>query len=308
MSEIEQPNWIAGVWRRLGAFVIDVIALSVLGYLLGLLIADFLMQLGPQGRTVGFAMSVAYFGIQESRFGNGQTLGKRLVGLAVVDAQGQFLSLSKSLFRAAVFLVPVSLNNAQLPADVGMVWIFLAMMVVWVGLLSFIYLLIFNRTTRQAPYDLLVRAFVVKTDLDAQPSAPVWRGHYGVLAGLCLAVVLGLFLTERYWQPPVAHLDQSDQVQQALESEPEVLRTWVTATPSGQAQATELSQVSINVLMNRRNTDDPELAKKLATMAVFADASVADRESILIQLMYGYDIVFSAYWRSNSYYFAPSDL
>ena len=307
MSEIEQPNWIAGFWRRIGAFVIDLLILALLGYVLGLLMDDTLIQLGAWGRALGFVIAVGYFGVQESRLCNGQTMGKRLLSIAVVDTQGQALSLPQSLLRAAVFSLPVSLNNAQLPTDTGMVLTFLLMLIIFAGSLSFAYFLIFNRATRQTPYDLLVGALVVKTDFDAQPIEPIWRGHYAVASALIASVLLLLFVTTKVWLPPQIGV-QLTTVRTAIESEPEVMRAWISTNLPQNNLPARHSFLAINVLLDNRSIDNPELAKKLATMAVFADASVAEKDIILVQLTYGYDIGFSSFWRAQSYNFTPADL
>lgn len=307
MSDIEQPNWIAGFWRRLGAFVVDTLVLGLAGQLLGLFFPDALFQLGSWGRALGFVIAVGYFGLQESRFCQGQTLGKRLLRIAVVDTQGRPLSLSRSLLRAAVFSLPVSLNNAQLPADTGAILTFVLTLVIFGGLLSFAYFLIFNRTTRQAPYDLLVGALVVKKDLDVQPTEPVWRGHYAVVSALVLGVLLLLFVTIKLWMPS-AIATQLRTVQQSVESEPEVLRAWVSTSLLANDQPGRNSYLAINTLIDNRMIDNPELAKKLATMAVFADESVADKDVIVVQLTYGYDIGIASFWRAQTFNFTPGEL
>lgn len=305
MSEIEQPSWIAGFWRRLSAFVIDLIILALIGYVLGFFIADTLVQLGSWGRALGFVLAVGYFGIQESRLCNGQTPGKRMLNIAVVDAAGNSLPIAKSLLRAAVYALPVSLNNAQLPVEIGTLLAYLVMLIIFAGILSFGYFLIFNRATRQAPYDLLVGALVVKADLEPQPTAAIWRGHYAILLALILSVLLMLLLTARLWLPAV---EQLAAVQQAVESEPEVLQAWVSTQFVQNNQTGRVTYVVINALIDNPMIDNPELAKKIATMAVFADASVADKHTILVQLTYGYDIGFSAFWRSKTFNYAPADL
>ena len=307
MSEIEQPNWIAGFWRRLGAFMIDSLILGLFGQLLGLFFADALFQLGPWGRALGFIIAVVYFGVQESRLLNGQTLGKRLLRIAVVDEQGRALSLPRSLLRAAVFSLPISLNNAQFPVDTGAILTFVLTLIIFGGLLSFAYFLIFNRTTRQAPYDLLVGALVVKNDLDAQPTEPVWRGHYAMVSALILGVLLLLFATLKFWLPP-AITTQLSTVHQAIESEPEVLRAWVSTSLLANDQPGRNSYLAINTLIDSARIDNLELAKKLATMAVFADASVADKDVIVVQLTYGYDIGIASFWRAQTFNFTPAEL
>ena len=81
---------IAGFWRRVAAFVVDGLILALVGEALGLSLFDFFVRLGPWGRCVGMAVALAYFVPQESSR-SGQSLGKRLLRIRVVDAQGRSL-------------------------------------------------------------------------------------------------------------------------------------------------------------------------------------------------------------------------
>ena len=59
-------------------------------------------QLGERAVFVGLAISMAYTGILQSRFGGGRTLGKKLLGLRVVRLDGTLMSLDRSLVRYAL--------------------------------------------------------------------------------------------------------------------------------------------------------------------------------------------------------------
>src|SRR5476649_1025783 len=159
----------AGFWRRAVAFLVDGLILGLIGYGLGLVLFDTFVAMGPWGRVVGFGVAMAYFVAQESGRGGGQSLGKRLLRIRVVDAQGRVLSPARSVARFTVFGVPYFLNGAELPMGVmtfaGGVP---AALVVLGGLLALTYLLVFNRRTRQSLHDLAVGAFVVRVRADAR--------------------------------------------------------------------------------------------------------------------------------------------
>ena len=59
-------------------------------------------RLGERAVFVGLAISMAYTGILQSRFGGGRTLGKKLLGLRVVRLDGSLMSLDRSLVRYAL--------------------------------------------------------------------------------------------------------------------------------------------------------------------------------------------------------------
>ena len=57
---------IAGFWRRLAAFLIDGIILSVPTMLVGLAFFQWAVSLGQAGRLVGFIVALLYFGVLNS--------------------------------------------------------------------------------------------------------------------------------------------------------------------------------------------------------------------------------------------------
>ncbi len=94
---------ICGFWRRVAALMIDSLPLGVVGLVMGWFFFDALAQLGSGGRLLGFAIALLYFGILNSSVGRGQTLGKRAMGIEVVDGAGRHIRarpLRASLLRA----------------------------------------------------------------------------------------------------------------------------------------------------------------------------------------------------------------
>ena len=78
----------AGFWRRFGAVVIDAILLAMVQAPLG----------GSQRAAFGVSvLTVAYYAIGEGAFG--ATVGKRALGIRVVDADGQFIGPWRGFLR-----------------------------------------------------------------------------------------------------------------------------------------------------------------------------------------------------------------
>jgi tetratricopeptide (TPR) repeat protein/uncharacterized RDD family membrane protein YckC len=166
---------IAGFWRRLTAFVIDCLILSVPTLLLGLALFRWVAGLGPAGRLIGFVVALLYFGVLNSHFGGGQTLGKRLLGVRVIDRSGKLLSPIRSVLRFIVIAIPYFLNGLWFDvnaASAGPVEYLLGVLVVFVvfgGLGAIAYLFVFNRRTHQSLHDLAVGSFVVRGPAAAVP-------------------------------------------------------------------------------------------------------------------------------------------
>lgn len=172
---------IAGFWRRLGAFVIDLVLLGIAGMIFGALLFDTLARMGAYARLIGFAIALAYFGICNSRIGDGQTLGKRWLGVRGVDAHDQLLSLPRSLLRYAVLGIPFFANGLPVDPKLAMSTSlgYLLAFVVFGGIFALVYFYIFNRRTRQSLHDLVVGSYVERFD-GAGRSVPfpvMWRGH-----------------------------------------------------------------------------------------------------------------------------------
>jgi uncharacterized RDD family membrane protein YckC len=94
-----QDKWICGFWRRIGALFIDSLVLGILGSVIGLFLEDTFVQLGGWGRLIGFAVSITYFGVMNSSLSNGQTIGKKILNIRVVDSSNSTISLPKSFVR-----------------------------------------------------------------------------------------------------------------------------------------------------------------------------------------------------------------
>jgi uncharacterized RDD family membrane protein YckC len=101
-GEPNRQGEVAGFWIRLAADALDAVVLFVVGWLLSLPLRAVFEQLGERAVFVGLAISMAYTGILQSRFGGGRTLGKKLLGLRVVRLDGSLMSLDRSLVRYAL--------------------------------------------------------------------------------------------------------------------------------------------------------------------------------------------------------------
>ena len=106
MSEEVRKNWIASFWRRIGALFIDALMLGIIGLVLGVVFEDAFVQIGVWGRLVGFGIALIYFGVMNSKLSEGQTVGKRLLKLRVVDYENKPISLANSGMRYSVLGTP----------------------------------------------------------------------------------------------------------------------------------------------------------------------------------------------------------
>lgn len=171
MSQLTQkqnvsPKVIAGFWIRVFADVIDFAILWAFAFVLSFVMESWFVKLGENGVWFGLLVSIAYFVPMQSRFGNGQSLGKRVLGIQVLDLNGMPLSLMRSFSRyliiafvgySSVFTGIVNLTVSSSLSTVansllGTLW-FIAL----VGC----YLLVPLHPLKRGLHDLLVGSVVV---------------------------------------------------------------------------------------------------------------------------------------------------
>lgn len=306
---IEQPSvppFIAGLWRRFGAFILDCTLLGILGVAAGSFFVDELVTIGPWGRLLGFAVALTYFGMLNSRLANGQTIGMRLLKVRVVGADGVSLSLSRSLLRFLPLGAPWFLNNAQFSTSVLLSpWLYVLSVAVFGLGLSIIYLYFFNRRSRQSIHDLLVGSYVVPAAATgAVSTAPVWRPHFIVCALLILAAAVLPYLTKDLAaSEPFASLMNT---YQAVSAEPGVVYAKINKGKSYSGQ-NETKYMNVVAHLDAPDIDNAERAKSLAARILATDASTLTLDIVQVTLVYGYDIGIASSWRSQNYVHAPAE-
>jgi uncharacterized RDD family membrane protein YckC len=130
------------------------------------------------------------------RIGKGYSLGKRAVGIRVVNRDGGVLTLRASALRWLVSIgvvVPllVLLHGLGGSQPIGMAWA----MAITVPTLSIVLvdslLLLFNRPTHRSLHDLAAGSVVVpRAHSGPVPTTPFWPGHYAWMALCCLIAAL----------------------------------------------------------------------------------------------------------------------
>lgn len=299
---------IAGFWRRIVALAIDATALGLVGMVLGALFFDPLARMGACARLIGFAIALTYFGIGNSRISGGQTLGKRLLRLRAVDADGRSLPLPRSLVRSIVLVSPFFLNGLWLdPRNVPTVVTYLLALIVFGGLSAIVYLYLFNRRTRQSLHDLAVGSYVVRADAAEQAVAfsRLWSGHLVAIAMLAVAALIAPALLEHVaarqgWSELTA-------MQRTLSDRPHVMHAQVMRgwTLSAGKETRYLQSV---LRLDAPSVEDAAFAKEVARQMVEAASKPLAEDTIMVTLVYGYDIGIASVWTKHSYMFKPGGL
>lgn len=298
---------ISGFWRRLLAFIIDVLILGVVTSIAGQFLFDFFAGLGPWGRAVGFAIALVYFGLLNSSVTGGQTLGKRVMRIKVVDHEGEGIGLGRSLARFAIFGVPFFLNGAMMTQSflVSIV----AGIIVFGGGTAILYLFLFNTRTRQSLHDLLMRTYVVRTGQRTDDRIErLWFGHWVILAGLGV-IEFAILSVIMLWVANTAPLTDLLTLQESIQDSGKVRVASVMAGKTW-GPGRQSKYYAINAVWKCRLERFPEdyekATREVAAIVLSRSAKVMEQDLLNVGVSYGYDIGLSWYWRSYSCSLPPA--
>ncbi len=203
---------IASFWRRLAAWLIDVLLLGIVGQIIGWVFSSFWFSIGPYGRLFGLLLILSYFGVMNSSIAKGQTLGKRVLAIAVRNRRNTPISFGRALLRTAILVVPELFNQWTIPPTriTAVAWL--------VGILIFglgaaqVYTMLFNARARQGLHDLVCGTYVVY--LKGKPIAEfprTARVHWYVSAALVVGVsilfpILNFYLANGIFKASLANI------------------------------------------------------------------------------------------------------
>lgn len=307
----KNKRWIASFWRRIAAFLVDITILGTSGFCLGFMFQDFFVQIGNWGNLIGFSIALLYYSILNSSLGHGQTLGKKLFKIKVVDSNNNTITVIRSCSRYLVLYIPVYLNGVQPSGNITpMLLEYLYPLIIFGGLFSTYYLYLFNRTTRQSLHDLAVGTYVVNINNEQQDVGKVWRPHLAVISLFCAAMLSLPFLLPDNDQAEL--LTKLSTTQDAVMEIPPVLSVKVadgeTVFKSTEGETSITTYVAADVHLLENIVDDEELARHIAEIIVHSYEPSLEKDIIKVQLIYGYDTGIFSSWNKQEYYFEPLEL
>lgn len=300
---------IGGFWRRLAAFLLDAFLLGIIGAIIGAAFFDFLVAMGPWAHLLGFCIALCYFGPFDSSIGNGQTIGKRVLRLKVVNAQGGMLSLEDAILRFVVFAGPFFANGLSLPVS-RTPWFVSAL----IGVVVFgaggtnLYLLVFNRPMRQGLHDLSTKSYVVISESEGPiVSKPFWKAHWTIIATLfvllgAVATLITIRLLKRGTFPQLmadaALIERIDGVQAAEVRETRVLRF---------SDNSSAKLLAINIQWTGEADEEKQIAYQVAELILQNDHNIRNYGSLKIAITRSYDLGIASGWASRTFAYSPDE-
>jgi uncharacterized RDD family membrane protein YckC len=311
MTEEVEQKWISGFWRRIGALFIDTLLLGILGFILGLALETTFVEIGAWGRLIGFTIALVYFGIGNSSITGGQTIGKKVLKLRVVNFENASISVAKSFLRYIILAIPFSLNGAQFTNEAMLSYLIYPLsFLIFGGFFSTPYLYIFNRVTRQSLHDLIVGTYVVNTEVEKQEIGTVWKVHIIVAAVLFLAAAIAPAFTSQLAQ--TEPFKDMLSVQATLSNQPNVNYATISSNTSTFSSVNEgtktTTSVSSQVFLAHNDIGNVDLARQFAILVIENYPEARNKDVIQIMLSYGYDIGIWSQWSNHGHNFNPSEL
>lgn len=305
------PSSIAPLRKRVLAFLIDVTILGVIGFSLGLFLEEQLMRLGGWARLAGFGISVLYFGAANSRDFAGRTVGKAAFGIRVLSKDGSYLTVGKSLARAAVLCAPYFLNGAAPSGVSSNVWAQSIWSVLAFGCgVSLLYMFFFNRSSHQSIHDLIVGSLVVEGTGSPTPHVgPLPRRHASVVASLLLIAAVAPFVTSR-----MAGLQSVTSLMTLADSVGSGPGARVSGAQLGSTSQRFVSGVGgtqtravVNVQIADPEADIDGIADRIVDAVLNGLPELDRRDVIAVTFMYGYDLGIASRWRTQTVAYSPAE-
>jgi len=296
---------IAGFWQRILAYCIDLLVLCAAGLALGFAFYAFWARLGGSARFIGFAIAFCYFGFTDSFLRKGQSLGKSVLGLKVVDRAGRPLSVGRALVRYFILELPFLLNGIWLSAglnDWRVSFAVNALRMVWSSAL--IYLMVFNWLNRQGLHDWATGTFVVRRlpQGEFQP-AKTWFGHglIAIVIGL-MGVGISALQERRLTRGFETAMGETLHQMQAM---PDVSQAdLIVGTKPNFLHGSTTQFVSADVWLRKRpdNYEYEQVASKVADTILRTFPPARRQDMIDVAVVYGFDLGI-ARWRGPRNFF-----
>jgi hypothetical protein len=156
----------------------------------------------------------------------------------------------------------------------------------------------------------VVGTYVVNADAERHELGKVWNVHIIIVAVLFLAAaVVPAFTTQLAQSEPLKGMLA---VQSALSNNPDVAyatissgSSTISSTNEGTSTAT---YVSSQVFLKTDKVNDAELARRLAIIVIANYPEALQKDTIQINLTYGYDIGIASSWSNHAHNFNPLEL
>ena len=292
-SVVQKPeNPICNFWLRLLALLIDIVVLIVNGNILGYLFGNFFLRMRGWELFVGFIFSLQYFGFLNSSLSDGQTIGKKIMHIKVVDKHGKPILPWKSVLRSLILIGPFFLSRLKIPSlffNFSLSKIFY--LLIFGGYLGIIYFYIFNKGTRQSLHDLVCGTYVVKRRIEGKAKiSRIAQAHYIVFSMIVIILLVFSSIFERFILKKT-EFPELIKLMKELNEMDNVVPTGVYAItafePDGNKQ-------TLRVSVMWRGCPEPDsliaVGNRVAAHILYNYPYIEEKDKLWLIMQYGYDI------------------
>lgn len=285
-----KPPWKVSV-RRFFAWLIDQALFVALGFsIVTFAKLPWLEGLGQNGWWVGLSVVAIYFTIMDSRWGGGQTLGKRLLGIKVLDLSGRKLHPIEALIRFSPFIAITIIANEvacanQFSAPVQ------ALDIIVLLITLAIPVLLLAHPQRRTVQDLISGSIVVRAEgADPTQKVPI-RRPLTILAIVCVSVsilAVGIFWLVAVF-PKTRELAS---IQKAVGTRSDVCCTTVIIRSFSDENLRPSKSLAISAYMPKTTESrrEPEIARQIYDSIPRGISIADDVEQVTVTLVRGYDL------------------
>lgn len=286
---------VSGFWRRFFAWLVDVLILGIIGQIIGVVFSSFLFSIGPYGRPIGLLFTIPYFGIMNSKIGSGQTIGKRIMKIAVRNKDNEPIELWRSILRISLLALPALFNRWSIPVfqNPVVVWV-LSLIIFGLGGAIF-YTMVFNRKARQGIHDLIVGTYVVylpAKPIESFPTTP--RIHWIVTSVWMGIVAIGTLVMSLTAPSIIARtpLEPVMKLYNILEDDPRFFTVGVNSNTFHSSNGKTSHSLIITVWYKGKlaEKDRKEVVQSIVKTVLENTENIDDYDGIQVKIASAYDI------------------
>jgi uncharacterized RDD family membrane protein YckC len=284
---------LAGFWRRIAAFAVDGLLLGIVGQVLALPFPSIWFEIGPHGRFVGLFIALGYFGLMDSQVGDGQSVGKRFLRIAVRDHGNQPIGIARSALRTLVWLVPVTLNGWALPALRAPVPSWIATVIVFGVGGALVFTMVFNRRSRQGLHDMLCETYVVRVTGEPIEAFPTTARVQWIATSAFAATAMVLATAGMFFGPlSGTTLQQVIRLHGRLEPDPRFFTVGVFDRTFYRTSGATTRTLRIEAWYKGRPSDEDRrrVVNDIANTALESMDSIAEFDDMQIGVTWAYDL------------------
>jgi uncharacterized RDD family membrane protein YckC len=299
-----QSRKIAGFWRRLFAFVVDVIITIVPCMILGFTFYGLFSASPVYAHLTGLSLTILYFGILSSEAAGGQTVGQRLVKIQVVDRAGQLISVERSLLRSFILLAPIIVTGQLLPSFTAYPLERAVDFIISGAEIAIYYLYVFNTRTRQSLHDVAMGTYVVDAESNGSVQGQhLWGGHWVMLAGIAVAVALLIVGLGNVIQG--TSFSELNQIQQGVLASGKVQSVAASVKKDWKLGGETQTYLVVTAVLRDKSSSPKKDAAEIADSVLRSDAGAANRDMITVILPEGFEIGFARFSRTHQFSHDP---